>query len=140
VELGLHLRAEQPTVGGPERQQIDPAPAAAATDFDLVAHLPPKCGEVAADIPAAPRVNAVLLAPPIGKPRQPGVKRRPHSQLANDPVGERQVEVTRVARLESRDHRLAATCSPRELALAPAEPHADVSDDTRDLNSDRVEL
>ena len=97
MELRLHLRAEQPAVGRPESEEIDPAPAAAATDFDLVADLPAELRQVAADVTAAPRMDAVELAPSIGQPKEPRVERRSDPELAKDLVDEGEVEVTRDA-------------------------------------------
>ena len=80
-----------------EGEEIDPAPTAATTDFDLVTDLPAEVRKVAADVTAAPRMDAVELAPSIGQPKKPRVERRSDPELAKDLVDEGEVEVARDA-------------------------------------------
>ena len=52
---------------------------------------------MAADVTAAPRVDAIELAPSIGQSKKPRVERRSDPELAKDLVDEGEVEVTRDA-------------------------------------------
>ncbi len=73
VELCLELGAEQGSVGGPIRQQVDPSPVPIAPDLNLQTGVPAIVLQVPRGVDNAAGVNEVVLFAPTNEPGRGGV-------------------------------------------------------------------
>jgi hypothetical protein len=129
MDLGLHLDDQQPAGPWIECEHVNPTRPAAALDLDLGRDQPAIRPKTRRDVGDASGMDSVALHDPVREER--GLERESDASAkgAPDAIHSREVDRTRDAALEPRDHGLRNSRPLLDIALSEAKRSTRVSED-----------